>query len=264
MAGRGTYGDLDKLRGPQREFAVAVRELFVEAAGGEPRTLRELSKMLRIPKNRLSDLANAKVGKRGAATIDYLTDLHNVASALASGKPLQVTLDSLLLLHQQVRQLVQEIRDGELKPGMCANCPAGTARAASAPAIPSADHEPADAPQHESLRDMVLPVPTPTGDRPFIGLREWPGMDDLHTRLAAGEFADAAGILRHTGSAAAAPETAAAIAACYRRGLHEAADTMLVYAAQRTGRDVMQIAKALLDNDHPSGANELLKLTLAL
>jgi hypothetical protein len=263
VPGTGRYGENpEDLPGPRRAFAEAVRSILREAAGGKTRTLRELSVTLRTPKNRLSDLVNAKVGKSQTATVYALQKLHDKASS-ASPKALQISINHLLQLHQAVIHLDQATQAVDLQ-AICATCPAAKTRDAPRSALLAADREPAGAAGRQPSRDRQLPVPPPTGDRQVAVSPDWLDMDDLDARIAAGEVADAAGILRHTGFAAAAPETAAAIAACYRRGLHEAADTMIVYAAQRPGRDVMQIAKALLDDDHPSGASELLELTLAL
>ncbi|MFB6710831.1 hypothetical protein [Streptomyces sp. NPDC056358] len=110
----------------------------------------------------------------------------------------------------------------------------------------------------------MWPVPLRQGDRQHVqGLgASWPALDDVSTRLAAGDLAGAAGILRHIGLEASLDEAALAIASSQHRGLAEATELILQYASQRKDREVMGLAKKLLNRDQQLSAGILLGLAL--
>lgn len=257
LSKRGEYADLGDLQGPRRELAVVVRKLCSLISGGElglggrgPGQREGLSEVCNASRSALSDLLN---GKTKRPDLGFLMRLYALAEEKAETASMPLSLEELEQLHKAVM-------DSNRRQYPCAGCPTAERRSVAA----AANGKPADLNLRRPVPDATLPVPPSAGDRQVAAPQEWTGMGDLHARLAAGQDADAVGILRHAGLAVAAPETAAAIAACHRHGLGEAADAMIAYAAQRSERDVMQIARALIENDLPAGARELLGFALAM
>ncbi|MEV6930917.1 hypothetical protein AB0M46_41390 [Dactylosporangium sp. NPDC051485] len=250
MPKRGELSDIEWLQGPQRELTQAVRGLYMLLVGKQLGT-RGVADRCRSSKSAFSALLNGKTKRPSLTTLRML---HELAEREVGAEALPVSMSQVERLHGALLA-ADEVQDQQ----PCANCPASRAQAAPLlAAAPSTNGQPADRPVRTSGLDTRLPVPSPKGDRQPIVVREWLGMDDLVARLVADQVADAAGILRYMGLAATPPETAAAINSCHRRGLAEAANAIIVYAAQRTDHEVMRIAKVLLDGADPDGAAELL------
>jgi hypothetical protein len=110
----------------------------------------------------------------------------------------------------------------------------------------------------------VLPVPLGQGDRQHIQVSgaQWPALDDVSIRLAAGDLTGAAGILRHVGLEATLDEAALAVASSRHHGLAEATELILQYASQRNDREVMRLARKLISRDQQISAGILLSLAL--
>jgi hypothetical protein len=91
------------------------------------------------------------------------------------------------------------------------------------------------------------PVPRPEGDRRHAELPavEWTGLPDLVMRLETGRPEDVAGLVRHTGRAAAPDQTAAALVACEATGLEEIVTGLVEQAAIRPDGDAIRVMQNL-------------------
>ena len=254
---RGEYAGLNHLQDPHRELAIAVRKLCRLIGGGKlglgggGRGRKEgLSEVCNISRSALSALLN---GKTKRPDLNILKRLYELAEGEAGAEAMPLSFEDLKGLREAViiessrgRHLCSARGDGQ---GQCS-----TASAAGEQVRPNL----------RQAAPTALPVLPVAGDRQVPVLAQWTGIRDLHARLAAGQDADAAGVLRYTGLSAVAVETAAAIATCSRAGLGEAADALIVYAARRSERDVMEIARALIGYSLSADASELLGFALAV
>ncbi|MEV4691973.1 hypothetical protein AB0K27_12750 [Micromonospora echinospora] len=209
-----------------------------------------MSEVCNVSRSALSALLN---GKTKRPDLNILKRLY----ALAEEK---VEAAAMPLSFEDLKQLREAVIEGSRGWRPCSACRDGQGQCSTA----SADDEQVRLDIRQPAPIATLPVLPLAGDRQVPVLAQWTGIRDLHARLAAGQDADAAGVLRYTGLSAVADETAAAIAICSREGLGEAADALIVYAARRSERDVMEIARALIGYSLPADASELLGFALAV
>ncbi|MFJ1844676.1 MULTISPECIES: hypothetical protein [unclassified Streptomyces] len=256
MPTRGRYAELDNLPGPSRDLAEAVRDLCATiniSLTGISRELDQRGTKPHVSRSVLSDLIN---GKRKRPKSQPLKALHDLACERASNQGIPIrSWDDL----EKLRRSVVEHTPASVAP--CAHCPATI----SLPVPTGQEEPPFERPAASGVeaRD-VLPVPLGQGDRQHVqgAGAPWPDLDDVSTRLAAGDLAGAAGILRHIGLEATLDEAALAIASSQHHGLVEATELLLQYASQRKDREVIGLARKLLDRDQQLPAGILLGLAL--
>nr|BFE66239.1 hypothetical protein GCM10020063_107650 [Dactylosporangium thailandense] len=239
----------------RREFFDAIK-LFHGALG---MSYGGLARALHRVKSSVSDYCHGKLKRPDPA---FLTDLCDLAVKTLGE-------DRLPMPRARVQQIREDLELQQAGRQRCSACPAArTGRLTQRPAEsggagPDARDRPVgDGPANATRGSAAaidrLPVPRPEGDRQLTIATDRLGIRDLNARLVAGQLADAVGILRHLGLDVPPPETAAALAACRSEGLADAESALIVHAAQRAVRDVMIIAKVLLDGDHIDLAKDLL------
>lgn len=91
----------------------------------------------------------------------------------------------------------------------------------------------------------------------------WPPVTTLAGYLNAGDLEGAAGMIRYAGKEADPGESADAIASCRDSGLDDATDDMLNYASRRHDRDILRIAKSLIEDDRADEVRTLLALSIS-
>ncbi|MEU1492626.1 hypothetical protein ABZ456_20485 [Streptomyces sp. NPDC005776] len=95
-----------------------------------------------------------------------------------------------------------------------------------------------------------VPVPLPEGDRHPAGAAEltWPETSLVAQYLAEGQKRDAGFLLWQAGTSYSAADIVEAVGSCRTAGLHDAADAILINAAERADRQaVLNITAALND-----------------
>jgi len=240
MPKRAKYADLDLPPGPLRELTLAIRTCCMILSDGGV-SLAGIADVSTMSKSVVSDLLN---GHRKRPQAEQLQSLHALAEKRAGSSNHQLpALDEMLRLQERV---CAEADHGS----SCKTC-----RRPWDAAKPDA-LEPASIPDGKG--DKALPVHRSGGDRQG----EWADMADVLARLAAGQVADAAGILRHVGRDGDAVEAAVAAATCHRQGLPDAASTVVSYAAQRADEEIIFIVGTLLDGGDLEIAKQLVALRL--
>lgn len=95
-----------------------------------------------------------------------------------------------------------------------------------------------------------VPVPLPEGDRHPADAAEltWPETSLVAQYLAEGQKRDAGFLLWQAGTTYSATDIVEAVGSCRTAGLHEAADAILINAAERSDRQAVLNIAAALDN----------------
>jgi transcriptional regulator with XRE-family HTH domain len=257
VANRGRYADNTLPPGALRDLTQAIRDCcnFLSDRGV---SLRDIAKDCNVSKSTVSALINGRVQRPSQG---FLKSLHKLTEKHAGdGASSAPSIEKL-------SHLLEAALGAASNPRACRSCGRPWDNTSPNPLVPplpraaepgSAEAEPAARPVLPTIGNATLPVPSEKGDRQG----EWKDMADLKARIKAGEIHDAAGILRHIGQDGDGAEAAAAVAACHREGLTDAAATIVAYAAHRDDEDIFIMMKVLLDDGEIGSAARLAALRL--
>ncbi|GIM72696.1 hypothetical protein Aco04nite_31590 [Winogradskya consettensis] len=229
-----------------RQFTELLRVCH-QSLSTEGFSLRDIALHCNVSKSTVSEVLHGKRKVPGS----FLKSFHGMAVGTTNASKIP-TLGELQDLHSIVTDEAERASEAE-RSSSCEAC--GRPLRATPRAVLD---EPATPTEPPAARSADLPVPTSLGDR----RNNWSAIDDLKGRLAAGQMADAAGIMRYAGQYEAPSETATAIAACLREGVPDAVSTISRYAAERPDEEILLITRSLLEAGVVDAAQNLVSLRL--